>query len=167
MGSPLNALDPPFKPEPSAAAGTQGRPADLRFGLEALAVIARPHQIVLDPQAARHELGLGPSDPLQLPDLLRAAKSRSLKARAQTTSAERVAHTPLPCLALMRDGTVAVVAQCDGDRVLLQSFAASAPTRPTIEPLKTFGSQWTGQVVLVTGRASTLGNLATSALPRY
>lgn len=79
MGSPLNALDPPFNPEPSSAAGTQGRPSDLRFGLEALAVIARFHQIVLDPQAARHELGLGLSDSLQLPDVLRAAKSRGLK----------------------------------------------------------------------------------------
>ena len=57
-----------------------------------------------------------------------------------------------------------VLAQCDGQRVLfLDPSAASAAgqaSRPTIEPLAVFAAQWTGELILITSRASLVGDLA-------
>ena len=81
------------------------------------------------------------------------------------TSAERLALTPLPALALMRpeggghgesegDGEplrLVILAQSDGKRVLFQEAGAG---RPTIEPVEVFASQWSGRLILISSRAS-------------
>lgn len=131
--------------------------------LVALCAIARFHQIAADPATLAHQLGLRPSDAVSADDLLRAAKHLGLKAKRSSTTADRLSLTPLPALALMtrEDGAPAVVilAQCDGQRVLLQDPSA-AVARPTIEPLEVFASKWTGDLILVTSRASLAGELA-------
>ncbi len=133
--------------------------------LAALCAIARLHQVAADPATLAHQLGLSGNEPFQLDDLLQAAQHLGLKAKRSRTSIERLALTPLPALALMRtdDGSLRVVilAQCDGQRVLLQDPAAGAGNnRPTIEPLEVFASQWTGELILITSRASMAGDLA-------
>ncbi len=133
--------------------------------LAALCAIARLHQVAADPATLAHQLGLSGNEPFQLDDLLQAAQHLGLKAKRSKTSIERLALTPLPALALMRtdDGSLRVVilAQCDGQRVLLQDPAAGAGNnRPTIEPLEVFNSQWTGELILITSRASMAGELA-------
>ncbi len=127
--------------------------------LQALAVIARLHHVAADPAALLHQLGKSASEALSRDDLLLCAKQLGLKAKASRSSIERLALTPLPALALMRDGTVAVLAQCDGQRVLLQTFT-QAESRPTIEPLEAFAEQWSGELILITSRASLAGELA-------
>ena len=52
-----------------------------------------------------------------------------------------------------------ILAQCDAERVLIQDLSASAP-RPTIESVKLFAAQWTGELILVASRASLAGELA-------
>lgn len=133
--------------------------------MAALCAIARLHQVAADPATLAHQLGLSGNEPFQLDDLLQAAQHLGLKAKRSKTSIERLALTPLPALALMRtdDGSLRVVilAQCDGQRVLLQDPAAGAGNnRPTIEPLEVFNSQWTGELILITSRASMAGELA-------
>jgi subfamily B ATP-binding cassette protein HlyB/CyaB len=133
--------------------------------LAALCAIARLHQVAADPATLAHQLGLSGNEPFQLDDLLQAAQHLGLKAKRSKTGVERLALTPLPALALMRtdDGSLRVVilAQCDGQRVLLQDPAAGAGSnRPTIEPLDVFASQWTGELILITSRASMAGELA-------
>lgn len=133
--------------------------------LAALCAIARLHQVAADPATLAHQLGLSGNEPFQLDDLLQAAQHLGLKAKRSKTSIERLALTPLPALALMRtdDGSLRVVilAQCDGQRVLLQDPAAGAGNnRPTIEPLEVFNDQWTGELILITSRASMAGDLA-------
>jgi ATP-binding cassette, subfamily B, bacterial HlyB/CyaB len=59
----------------------------------------------------------------------------------------------------MNNGTTVVLAQCDGTRVLVQSFNGE-DQRPRIEPIDVFASAWTGQLILVTSRASLAGALA-------
>ena len=54
-----------------------------------------------------------------------------------------------------------MLAQCDGQRVLFQDLDAEG-TRPTIEPLEVFASQWSGELMLVASRASLAGELASS-----
>ncbi len=120
-----------------------------------------------DPAALSHQLGLAVRDALTVDDLLRAAKELGLKAKRVRTTVARLALTPLPALALMRtdaDGLhVVVLAQCDAKRVLVQDPATTtdgASSRPTIEPIDLFESQWTGELVLISSRASLAGALA-------
>ncbi len=133
--------------------------------LGALCAIARLHHVAADPATLAHQLGLASSARLDISDLLHAAKHLGLKAKRSTTTAERLQLTPLPALAILRaeDDSLRVVilAQCDGQRVLLQDPAASGGNaRPTIEPLEVFASQWTGELILITSRASLAGELA-------
>ena len=132
-------------------------------GLAALCAVARFHQITADPAALAHQLGLAPSAALDIDDLLRAARHLGLKAKRSHSTPERLQHVPLPALALMRSADGAprpvILAQCDGQRVLFQDQAAGV-SRPTIEPLEVFALQWTGELILLTSRASLLGELA-------
>jgi len=167
-------------PAPTAATtATVGNSAPpSHASLVALCAIARFHQIAAEPATLAHQLGLQPSDPLSTDDLLRAAKSLGLKAKLSRSTPERLALTPLPALVLMKppqgqDSTapqspqalsqalpkVLILAQCDGTRVLVQDMGATPP-RPTIEPLDVFASQWTGELILITSRASLAGELA-------
>ncbi len=123
-------------------------------------------------------------------DLLRAARLLGLKARRVRSSAERLAHTPLPALAIMDGGdpalgdaddtgAVCLLAQCDGERVLVMSTGlasqalqapcqltppkpmtpVSAPRRQPPSPARasnrwaSFAARWTGELILVTSRA--------------
>jgi subfamily B ATP-binding cassette protein HlyB/CyaB len=151
----------------SAAQGTAAPAAaalpPVNAALRALCSIARLHQVAADPAVVAHQLGMQPSDAFAVDDVLRAARHLGLKAKVSRTSADRLALTPLPALALMRgpDGQTRcmVVAQCDGQRVLLQDPAAPAP-RPIIQPLDLFAQEWTGELILVTSRAGVAGDLA-------
>ena len=127
--------------------------------LSALCVVARLHRIAAEPEALRHQLGLAPSAAPGTQDLLLAAKHLGLKAKLSSTTPERLKLAALPALALLNDGRVVVLAQCDGQRVLFQDMAAEG-TRPTIEPLDVFAGQWTGRLVLIASRASLAGELA-------
>ena len=132
-------------------------------GLISLCAIARFHQIAADPANLMHQLGLAPSAEVSTHDLLRAAKHLGLKAKQVATTAERLALTPLPALALMRspDGQnrTVILAQIDGQRVLLQDPSVPGG-RPTIEPIDVFAQQWTGQLILITSQAALAGALA-------
>jgi subfamily B ATP-binding cassette protein HlyB/CyaB len=55
--------------------------------------------------------------------------------------------------------SVIVLGQCDGDRVLVQ-HPGEHGGRPTIEPVSAFCVQWTGDLILITSRASLAGELA-------
>ncbi len=131
--------------------------------LGALCAIARFHQVAADPATLAHQLGLASSDVVSANDLLRAAKHLGLKAKLSQTTPERLPHTPLPALALMHSPggspQAVVLAQCDASRVLLQGADGSGG-RPTIEPIETFAQSWTGQLILITSRASLAGELA-------
>ena len=150
--------------------------------LGALCALARLHQIAADPDTLRHQLGLAPSERLGIDDLLRAAQLLGLKAKRVRTRIDRVALTPLPALALMQadaasgttELTVDVLAQCDGRRVLLMgpqpagpaaARSGSAPAGatdgvPRIEPIDVFAAHWTGELILISSRASLAGELA-------
>ncbi len=131
--------------------------------LIALCTIARFHQIAADASLLSHQLGLTPSEPIDAATLLRAAKHLGLKAKSARTTPDRLSLTPLPALAVLRgeDGAerFVILAQCDAQRVLLQDPAAET-ARPVIEPLDVFAAHWTGELILITSRASLAGELA-------
>ena len=157
----ITALEPP-SPEPFAppSGGQCPVPPTPPAALQALAMVARLHHVAADPATLLHQLGKTASDTLGPDELLLAARALGLKARRSRSGLERLALTPLPAMALMTDGSVVVLAQCDAQRVLLQRFGPQAEPRPLIEPLATFAEQWSGELILVTSRASLAGELA-------
>lgn len=152
-------------PQKAPEAGAVAHPS-----LVALCTVARFHQIAADAALLSHQLGLTPSEPIDTATLLRAAKQLGLKAKSSRTTPERLSLTPLPALAVLRnkseDGShserVVILAQCDAQRVLLQdpSAASAEAARPVIEPLDVFAAHWTGELILITSRASLAGELA-------
>ncbi len=125
-----------------------------------------------------HTLGIAASEPVGIDDLLRAAQHLGLKAKRSKSKPERLALTPLPALAVLhpqadseeadaKEATAAnptqasarivVLAQADAQRVLLHDPATG---RPTIESIEVFSKQWTGELILITSRASLAGELA-------
>jgi subfamily B ATP-binding cassette protein HlyB/CyaB len=133
--------------------------------LQALCLVARLHHIAADAAHVAHQLGWAPRHEPGADELLTAAKHLGLKARRSHSTAERLSVASLPALALMRDDAggarVVVLAQCDGQRVLLQDPGhASQGGRPVIEPLAVFETHWTGELILVTSRAALAGALA-------
>jgi ATP-binding cassette, subfamily B, bacterial HlyB/CyaB len=112
-----------------------------------------------------HQLGWSPGHQPAHADLLLAAKHIGLKAKLSTTTADRLTLASLPALAVLKGdvaGTrIVVLAQCDGQRVLFQDPSAGIQGgRPVIEPISVFEQQWTGQLILITSRASVAGELA-------
>lgn len=154
--------------------------------LTSLCAIARFHQIAADPETLAHQLNLSSNEPLSTADLLLAAQHLGLKAKLSRSTPQRLPLVPLPALALMHSpagegdndssqpstNRIVILAQCDGQRVLYQDVSHSAtPTNaagpptspssgPTIEPLETFASHWSGELILITSRASLMGALA-------
>lgn len=167
MNAGMEAAEPAARQRLAAGQEPAAEPAasapQPAAALMALCAIARFHQVSADPATLAHQLGLQPSEPLSTDDLLRAAKHLGLKAKLSSTTPERLQLTPLPALALLRseDGAtrIVILAQCDGQRVLVQDPAA-VPSRPMIEPLAVFQQQWTGELILITSRASLAGELA-------
>ncbi|MFZ5522455.1 MAG: type I secretion system permease/ATPase [Pseudomonadota bacterium] len=138
--------------------GTRGQVP--HAGLVALCLLARLHHVGADAAALAHQLGIPPSREPSTDDLLLAARQLGLKAKLSRSLPDRLSLVPLPALALLRDGRVVVLAQCDGQRVLFQDPAEPGGGRPTIEPLLVFEQQWSGALILVTSRASLAGELA-------
>ncbi len=150
--------------------------------MAALCAVARLHHIAADPAHLAHQLGLSPSEPVGIDDLLRAARHLGLNAKRVRTRCERLVHTPLPALAIMREAnggdganesSICLLAQCDGRRVLLSAphsvgapaaadgaSGANANSGPRIEPIDSFAARWSGELILLSSRASLAGELA-------
>ena len=155
--------DAPFPRANDESSPSTNSTSDLG-SLIALCAIARYHHIAADPATLAHQLGLTASCAITQDDLLRAAQHLGLKAQLRTTDAQRLSLTPLPALARVNDRWV-ILAQCDGQRVLLQDPAAPVADgqsggRPTIEPIDVFLREWTGALIVIASRASLAGSLA-------
>jgi subfamily B ATP-binding cassette protein HlyB/CyaB len=157
------ATDPVRHP----AAITKAAPA-----LQALCTLARLHQVAADPDTLAHQMGLRPGAGISCDQLLEAAHQLGLRAKRVQVASGRLPFAPLPALALLcgpREGSepepsgnarVALLAQCDGQRVLYQDPQSPCGNRPTVEPLANFMRHWAGELILVTSRASLAGGLA-------
>ena len=89
-----------------------GEPAQapLDSGLLSLVMLARCHGIATEPEQLAHEFRV-PGKYFDEEALLLACKKLGLQARAVTTKPERLAKTPLPALAQMKDGRFVIVAK--------------------------------------------------------
>ena len=139
-------------------------PKPQQSSLVALCTIARMHQVAADPQSLAHQLGLSSSADVSPHDLLLAARQLGLKAHFLRCTSERLRHKPLPAIAFVQSESGApravVLAQCDETRVLFHDPASPGGNRPVIEPIAHFATRWTGDLILITSRASLAGELA-------
>ncbi|TAK77296.1 MAG: type I secretion system permease/ATPase, partial [Aquabacterium sp.] len=154
----------PGHPASEAAAAAEGWAGALD-ALSALCLLARLHHVAADPQALAHQLGLPAAGSVDVGELLRAARQLGLKARYLSASTARLPLLPMPALACMEapDGSLhwVVLAQCDARRVLFQRGSTpDGPGRPTLQAIEIFAMAWTGELILVTSRASLAGALA-------
>jgi ATP-binding cassette, subfamily B, bacterial HlyB/CyaB len=134
-------------------------------GLAALLMMLRFHGIAADGAQIRHRLG---GVMVGVPEIIRVTREFGLKARAHKTSWRRLEKTPLPAIALLRDGGFVILGRvlgqeaavtpadaapgkAAGDRILVQ-FPLSA--RPQIMTRTELEEAWDGRVVLMARRAS-------------
>ena len=82
------------------------RPTDP--GLDALVTLLQLQGVAADAGQITHRLG---TNKIGAPEMLRCAKDLGLKARACRTDWSRLARTPLPAIAALRDGGFLVVAK--------------------------------------------------------
>lgn len=137
--------------------GVAGEPRIERDpGLAALILIAQFHNIPADATSIRHKLGR-PTGPLSPTDLHLAAKDLGLKVRGVRVRPERLAHTPLPCLALNSDGRHFVLARVDDAKALIFDPATGQNQILTRQQLD---ARWDGAALLFASRASLSGELA-------
>jgi subfamily B ATP-binding cassette protein HlyB/CyaB len=133
-----------FGPKDEAAAPD---PAQTESALLALVILLRCHGIGAEPEQIRHRIG---SPRIGVAEMLRCAKEMDLKARALSTHWERLATTPLPGIAVLRDGSFLILGRAAPDKVLVQRPMEPRPETMTREE---FEAIWSGGLVLMARRA--------------
>jgi ATP-binding cassette, subfamily B, bacterial HlyB/CyaB len=123
------------------------KPAPAESGLAALVLLLRFNGIGADPEQIRHRFG----DNIGVPEMLRCAKELGLKARAHQSKWRQLKKTPLPAIAVLRDGCFLILGKASEDQVLVQNPAPSS--RPMLMWREEFEAIWDGGLVLMTARA--------------
>jgi subfamily B ATP-binding cassette protein HlyB/CyaB len=119
-------------------------------GLFTLVTLLRFNGIGADPEQIRHRFG---GSSIGISEMLRLAKELGLKARAVASTWPRLANTPLPAIAVLKDGGFLFLAKVSEDKALVQS--PSLP-RPSLMTRAQFEAAWDGRLVLMTRRAGLL-----------
>jgi len=117
-------------------------------GLSALVTLLRCHGIAAEPGQIRHRLGL---TRIGVASMLRCAKDFGLKARVQKTNWARLAVTPLPGIAVLRDGGFLILGKVADEKLLVQWPMVPRPETMTQAELEAI---WDGSIVLMVRRAS-------------
>ncbi|WP_416775954.1 type I secretion system permease/ATPase [Xenorhabdus budapestensis] len=118
---------------------------ELDTGLICLAMLARFHNIAISIEQLSHEFSSA-NQGITQQELLLAARKSGLKAKAVRTTPARLAHTPLPAIAIDQDGKFFILAKVDQEKALIQVPSSARAEVISFEELE---QRWTGQLVLV------------------
>ncbi len=130
--------------------------APLDSGLACLMMMARLHGVAADGPQLRHAFSVDGAA-FGRTEILLAAKSLGLQAKAVNTPPARLDRAPLPALALGRDGGFFILARIEADKTLIHDPAAERPEALTREGLL---ERWSGELIFFTSKASFAGELA-------
>jgi ATP-binding cassette, subfamily B, bacterial HlyB/CyaB len=122
-------------------------PAQAESALLALVILLRCHGIGAEPEQIRHRIGSGR---IGISEMLRCAKEMELKARVLSTSWDRLEKTPLPGIAMLRDGGFLILGRAAPDKVLVHRPTEQRPETMTREE---FEAIWSGGLILMARRA--------------
>ncbi len=153
-GSPQVVAAAPLKDVAASTVQQEELIADL--GLVGLVLLAQFHGIAADVEQLKHQFGRG-NEPFDEPMLLLAAKQLGLKARFSQIAFDRLDKVTLPALAMQPDGEHFLVAKTGQSQVLIQDLLQH---RPQVLTREQFAQRYAGRLLLVTSRASVLGELA-------
>jgi subfamily B ATP-binding cassette protein HlyB/CyaB len=117
-------------------------------GLTALVMLLRFHGIGADPAQIRHQSG---TLAIGTVEMVRCAREFGLRARELKTNWARLATTPLPAIAVLKDGGFLLLGKVGGDKIVVQSTKTPRPELMTKEDLE---AVWDGRIVLMTRRAN-------------
>src|SRR4051794_4785596 len=120
---------------------------DTSSGLEALVTLLHFQGVAADREQIRHRLG---TDKIGASEILRCARDLGLKARSLRSGWSRLARTPLPAIATLRDGGFIVIGKAADDQVLVQIPGQARPAFMTKAELLAI---WDGGLILMTRRA--------------
>jgi subfamily B ATP-binding cassette protein HlyB/CyaB len=124
-------------------------PLEANAGAAALAFALQMLGLPADPAEITHQSG---KRALGETDLLRQARRFPVKARAHASRLERLATTPLPAPATLKDGGWLVLGRVgDDDRVLVLDPRSA---RPELLTRADFVERWNGRLILLTRRAA-------------
>jgi len=118
------------------------------IGLNALVMLLRCHGIGAEPEQIRHKLG---TNRIGIGEMLRCGKELGLKARAHRTNWDRLIRTPLPAIAVLRDGSFLFLGRTGRDKAIVQHPLSP---RPEILSRAAFEAIWSGGLVMMARRAS-------------
>ncbi len=121
-------------------------------GLVCLTIIARLHQVAVDPGQLRHQFGES-GKYFETTDILLAARWLKLKARRVRSDWKRLQNTPLPVMAHHTDGHFFIIARLAEHKLLIQD---PREQRPLSIDREQFEKNWSGELILVTRRARLL-----------
>jgi subfamily B ATP-binding cassette protein HlyB/CyaB len=132
---------------PAAVPFGEESEADPESGLGALVLLLGCHGIGADPAQIKHRLGVAR---VGVVEMLRCAKDLGLKASARATNWDRLARTPLPGIAVLKDGGFLIIGKVGDDKALVQY--PSSP-RPETLSREEFEAIWDGRLVLMARRS--------------
>ena len=110
-------------------------------------MLLRFQGLSVDPGQIRHQLG---TDAIGVPEMLRCANQLGLKARESRTRWDRLPRTPLPGIAVSRDGGFLLLGRASEDKILVR---VPDQPRPQLMTRTELEAVWDGRLVLMTRRA--------------
>src|SRR5216684_4148221 len=116
-------------------------------GLAALVILLRLSGIGADPDQIRHHFG---GATIGIPEMLRCAKELGLKARVHKPTWARLGRTPLPAIAVLREGGFLILGKVSDDKAIVQSPLSPRPALMTRAEL---AAVWDGRLLLTARRA--------------
>ncbi|HEX7130000.1 MAG TPA: type I secretion system permease/ATPase [Rhodanobacteraceae bacterium] len=131
-------------------------PGTIDGGLTCLVVLARFHGIAADPAQLAHTFQEN-GKPFSEQEILLAARSLKLKAKAVDSSMARLPKLPLPAIALDAHGGFCILARADEQSVLIHDPLES---KPRVLSHAEWGQRWPGRLILFSSQASVAGDLA-------
>src|SRR4051812_28218869 len=97
-------------------------------GLAALVMLLRFHGLSADPAQIRHQFG---TDTIGVAEMVRCARQFGLKVRVSMTQWDRLARTPLPGIAALRDGSFLLLGKASEEQIIVQAPDCPRPTLMT------------------------------------
>ncbi len=116
-------------------------------GLAALTMLMRFYGVPADPEQIRHRFG---AKRIGFPEMLLCAKEFGLKARVCKTQWKRLAATPMPAIAMLRDGGFLILGKVSDNAAIVQD---AFPARPQLVTQAELEAVWDGRLLLMTRRA--------------
>ncbi|MYM37527.1 type I secretion system permease/ATPase [Duganella sp. FT94W] len=126
-------------------------------GLQSLLTMAEYHGIAVDPARLLHEFGDGD---FTTETILLAARSIGMSAKLVRQPVQRLSTAPLPAIAVGRGGQYFLAAKYEGGRATPRMLIQRGGGVPEVLAEPEFLSQWSGDFIFFTSRASYLSELA-------